>query len=310
MLMNLRRSASGRGCTPEGHGEKGKYLMQVKVAIGTIALMLTMVVFGYAAIRETARMERFTAAQLGRSIERGAHLYDANCVNCHGIDGRAEVCYDPGSGEQIGCIGLQLNSQALLCGDTSERMRIMNWDGTKEAFILSTISAGRMGTQMVKWSEQFGGPLRQDQVGNLTTFVLNWETEELCSGEIVRFDWPDSAADFVAEYPDGDAASGKSLYVTYGCLGCHGIPDEGIVAAIGPTLVGIREIGAARIEGMTALQYVYESILHPSDYIAPECPNGPCTGPPSAMPANFGDRMAPNPTEMTHLLTYLGVLDD
>ncbi len=283
--------------------------MQVKVTIGTIALMLTMVIFGYAAIRETSRMERFTAAEQGRSIERGAHLYDANCANCHGIDGRAEVCYDPGSGEQIGCIGLQLNNQALLCGDTSERMRIMNWDGTKEAYILSTIAAGRVGTQMVMWSEQFGGPLRPDQVRNLTNFVLNWETDELCSGEIIRFAWPESADEFLAQFPDGDFANGKSLYVTYGCSGCHGIPDEGIAAAIGPAQDNLAEVGATRIPGMTALQYVYESILHPSDFIAPDCPNGPCTGPPSAMPANFGDRMAPNPSDMTDLLVYLGLVD-
>jgi mono/diheme cytochrome c family protein len=283
--------------------------MQVKVAIGTIALMLTMVVFGYAAIRETARMERFAAAEQGRSIERGAHLYDANCANCHGIDGRAEVCYDPSSGEQIGCIGLQLNNQALLCGDVSERMQIMNWDGTKQDYILSTVAAGRMGTQMVMWSEQFGGPLRQDQVRNVTNFVLNWETEELCSGEIIRFDWPDSVDDFLADYPDGDAASGKALYVTYGCSGCHGVPDEGIVAAVGPALENIEEVGATRITGMTATQYVYESILHPSDFITPDCPNGPCTGPPSAMPANFAGRMAPTPEHMTDLLTYLGLLD-
>jgi mono/diheme cytochrome c family protein len=283
--------------------------MQVKVAIGTIALMLTMVIFGYVAIRETSRMERFAAAEQGRSIERGAHLYTANCANCHGINGRSEVCYDPSSGEQIGCIGLQLNNQALLCGDTSERMRIMNWDGTKEAYIRSTIAAGRAGTQMVMWSEEFGGPLRPDQVRNLTNFVLNWETEELCSGEIIRFEWPESVDDFLAEFPDGDFDNGKALYVTLGCSGCHGIPDEGVAAAVGPAQDNLAEVGATRIPGMTALQYVYESILHPSDFITPDCPNGPCTGPPSAMPANFGDRMAPNPSDMTDLLVYLGLID-
>lgn len=284
--------------------------MQVKVTIGTIALMLTMVIFGYVALREPARLERFTAAELGRSIERGAHLYDANCANCHGIHGRSEVCYDPSSGEQIGCIGLQLNSQALLCGDVSERMTIMGWEGTKEAYILSTVAAGRMGTEMVMWSEQFGGPLRQDQVRNVTNFVLNWETDELCSGEIVRFDWPENVEDLLAEYPEPDAANGKALYVTYGCSGCHGVPDEGIVAAVGPAQDNLREVGATRIEGMTALQYVYESILHPSDFIVPDCPNGPCTGPPSAMPANLGDRMATNPADMVDLFAYLNLLDE
>lgn len=49
--------------------------MQVKVAIGTIALMLTMVILGYSVLREPTRLEHFAAAELGRSIETGANLY-------------------------------------------------------------------------------------------------------------------------------------------------------------------------------------------------------------------------------------------
>jgi mono/diheme cytochrome c family protein len=284
--------------------------MQVKVAIGTIALMLTMVIFGYAALREPARLERFTAAELGRSIETGAHLYDANCSNCHGVDGLSEVCYDQGSGEQIGCIGLPLNYRALLCGDRSDRMVAMNWQGTKEGFIRSTIASGRPGTEMPTWAQEFGGPLRADQVRNLTTYVLNWETEALCSGEVITFAWPESVDDFLTQFPEGDFDTGKGLFVTYGCSGCHGVPDEGIAAAVGPDQSNLREVAPTRIEGMTGLQYVYDSILHPNDFITPDCPNGPCTGPPSAMPANFPDRMAVNPGDMTHLFAYLGLLDE
>lgn len=284
--------------------------MQVKVAIGTIALMLTMVIFGYSALREPTRLDRFTAAELGRSIETGAHLYQANCSNCHGVNGLSEECYDLGSGEQIGCIGLVLNNRALLCGDTTDRMIAMNWEGTKEGFIRSTISSGRPGTEMPTWSEQFGGPLRDDQVRNITQFVLNWETEELCSGEVIRFDWPESVDDLLAQFPEGDAENGKALWVTYGCSGCHGVPDEGIAAAVGPDQANLREVAPTRIEGVTGLQYVYESILHPSDFIAPDCPTGPCSGPPSAMPANFGERMAVNPGDMVDIFAYLNLLDE
>ncbi len=284
--------------------------MQVKVAIGTIALMLTMVIFGYAALREPARLNRFTEAQLGRSIETGAHLFDANCSNCHGVDGRSEVCYDQGSGEQIGCIGLPLNNRALLCGDRTDRMIAMNWEGTKEGFIRSTISSGRPGTEMPTWSEEFGGPLRVDQVENLATFVLNWESDALCSGEVITFDWPDNVDDFLAQFPEGDAETGKGLFVTYGCSGCHGVPDEGVAAAVGPDQANLPEVAPTRIEGMTGLQYVYNSILHPNDFIVPDCPSGPCTGPPSAMTSNFADRMAVSPGDMTHLFAYLGMLEE
>ncbi len=279
--------------------------MQVKVTIGTIAFMLMMIIFGYVALREPARLERFVDAELGRSIETGAHLYEQNCSNCHGVDGLAEECYDPATGEQIGCIGLQLNNMMLLCGDRSPRMEAMNWQGPKAAFIQSAVASGRAGTQMPTWAEQFGGPMRADQVRNVSNFVLNWETEELCSGEMVTFDWPENVSDYLVEFPDGDAALGKEQYVTYGCSGCHGVPDEGVAAAVGPNLADIAAVGATRVEGQTAEQYVYHSILFPSDFIAPECPNAPCTGPPSAMNANFPDRMAASPQDMANILAYL-----
>jgi len=264
-----------------------------------------MVIFGYSALREPTRLDQFTRAELGRSIETGATLFASNCSNCHGVSGKAEECYDLATGEQIGCQGLPLNYQPLLCGDTSDRMVAMNWQGTKQAFIQSTISSGRPGTVMPTWSEEFGGPMRPDQVRNLANFVLNWETEELCSGPVITFEWPETVEDFIAQFPEGDAANGKALFVTYGCSGCHGVPDEGVAAAVGPDLSNIAVTGATRVEGQTAEQYVYHSVLYPSDFIAPDCPTGPCSGPPSAMPANFPLRMATNPQDLRDILTYL-----
>ncbi len=61
--------------------------MQVKVIIGTIAFMLTMVILGLATLLEPARMEESTDAFLGRQIENGAQLFRDSCVECHGVDG-------------------------------------------------------------------------------------------------------------------------------------------------------------------------------------------------------------------------------
>jgi mono/diheme cytochrome c family protein len=279
--------------------------MQVKVTIGTIAFMLMMIIFGYAALREPARLERYTEAEVARSIETGAHLFNQNCANCHGENGLALECKDPSTGEEIGCIGLPLNNNMLLCGDVSPRMEALNWQGSKEAFIQSTIASGRPGTEMPTWSSEFGGAMRPDQVRNVANFVLNYETEELCSQPIITYDWQESVDDFLVEFPEGDAATGKELFVSYGCSGCHGIPDEGTPASVGPDLTNIAEDGALRVEGQTAEQYVYESILNPSAFIAPECPNGACTGPPSAMPSTFAARMGANPQDMADIIEYL-----
>jgi mono/diheme cytochrome c family protein len=280
--------------------------MQIKIVIGTVAFMIAMMVLGYSALREPARLERFTNAELGRSIEAGAEIFANNCVTCHGVDATAQTCFDT-AGNQIACQGLPLNYNGLLCGDISQRMTDMNWRGTKHDYILTTVSAGR--GAMPTWLDQFGGPLRPDQVQNVTNFVLNYESEELCAAPVVTYPWPELAEEFLAQ-PDitapGDAANGEQLYnVTYGCSACHGSIDGSTPAAVGPSLVDIETDGDTRVEGMDAQQYVYHSILYPSDHIAPDCPTGPCAGPPSAMPANFGSRMGENPQDMADILAFI-----
>lgn len=121
--------------------------MQVKVVIGTVAFMLTMIVLGYSALREPTRLEEFTGAAHGRSVERGAELFVNNCASCHGIDGRAQSgedsgCLDPATGEP-NCVGLPLNNYYLLCGDPPERLTQTGWTGTTENFVKKTIAADR-----------------------------------------------------------------------------------------------------------------------------------------------------------------------
>jgi len=280
--------------------------MQIKIVIGTVAFMLAMMVLGYSALREPSRMDRYSGAQMGRSIEAGAEIFANNCATCHGPDATAQNCVDS-NGNSIGCQGLPLNNNALLCGDKSQRMTDMGWTGTKADYILTTVSAGR--GAMPTWLDQFGGPMRPDQVQDVANFVLNFESETLCAAPVITYDWPENVTDFLSG-PDvtgpGDPARGQDLYENlYACTACHGTIDQSKPALIGPALHDIKDVGATRVDGMDAEQYVYHSILFPSDFIAPDCPSGPCTGPPSAMLANFGSRMAENPQDMADLLAYL-----
>ncbi len=278
--------------------------MQIKIIIGTIAFMMTMMVLGFSALREPARMERFTNAEAGRSIEAGAEIYLNNCATCHGVNGEAQLCYDA-AGNQIGCQGLPLNHAPLLCGEPTQRTDAMGWSGVKEDYILQVVAVGR-GAIMPTWSEQFGGPLRPDQVQNVTNFVLNYEDEELCSQPIVTYDWPELVEDFLPLQNPGDPVRGEELYtITYGCAGCHGQMDNEASAAVGPWMGNITEVGGTRVEGQDAEQYTYHSILYPSDFIVPDCPTGPCAGPPSTMPANFPQRMGENPQDMSDILAYI-----
>jgi mono/diheme cytochrome c family protein len=309
--------------------------MQVKVIIGTIAFMLSMIIVGLITLFEPARMDQFAASEVGRNIESGANIYFANCVECHGINAKAEECYDS-AGEQLGCKGRALNNAALLCGNPSSRMSDMQWTGSKYALIHSTLVAGRTANGMPVWSQENGGPLQYNDINNLTEFILNYETEELCAIKPFAFPWPGMMVS--AEYPDrfpeayntflgltmdaitldegqevafelpvtapGDAARGSELFgITYGCSACHGNPETGDPAAnIGPDLSDIAVNGNERIDGYNASQYVYDSILNSAAYIVPDCPNGPCA---NAMPNNFGDRMSAVPQDMIDIMTYL-----
>ncbi|MFW5942300.1 MAG: c-type cytochrome [bacterium] len=275
--------------------------MQVKIIIGTIAFMLTMVIVGFVALREPARMEAFSMAYEGRSIENGAEIFANNCASCHGVNGRAEQCFNPSSGEPEGCIGRPLNNAELLCGTTSARMEALDWSGAKFDFVQSTVAAGRPWTGMPTWSQEYGGPLQENEVRDVTLFVLNWESEALCEedGEVEGPVWPAN----VSELPAGDPENGQQLYeVTYACQSCHGNLDDEASATVGPWLGDIEEVGAERIEDYTAADYIYESILKPNAFIAPECPSGPCTEP-SAMPNTFGEQMTEQ--EMADILSFL-----
>jgi mono/diheme cytochrome c family protein len=264
--------------------------MQTKVVIGTISFMLVMIILGLAALLEPAELERITDARAGRQIESGAVLFKENCAECHGVDGKAQLCIDY-SGEEKGCAGLPLNHLPFLCGEPSERMTQLGWSGSKNDLIFQTISAGRPGTLMPTWSEQFGGPMEAHQIEQLTAYILNWsEDPALCGDEAVVevVEWPESVEDL----PEGDVGSGEELYQINGCFACHGQVDNPDSAVVGPHQGNIANDAATRIPGMSAAQYIYESILDPNAFIALECPNGPCN----------------DPSQMR--LDYAGVLDE
>jgi len=273
--------------------------MQVKVIIGTIAFMLAMIILGLATLLEPDRLKEAEAAYLGRTIENGAQLFRESCAECHGVDGMALECVDY-SGDEKGCVGLPLNHAPLLCGDSSARMQQKAWTGSKNNFIRQTIAAGRPGTLMPTWSVEFGGSMEPHELDQLTEYILNW-SEELCAEDIVFGDveWPSNWEDL----PTGDAAAGKDGYDAQGCSGCHGTPETSadIHLGVGPHLGDIAVVAADRVPGMSAEQYLYESILDPNKFVVEECPLGPCIDP-SQMRVDYP--MALSEEAMADLIAY------
>ncbi len=67
-----------------------------RILVGVTMFVGIMLVIGWAAINENARMASFTRQYEARSAERGAMLFAANCATCHGTDGRGILARAPG----------------------------------------------------------------------------------------------------------------------------------------------------------------------------------------------------------------------
>ncbi len=142
-----------------------------KIGIATLAILLSLAIILFQGFIEEPRMEAQTASWDGRSIEIGAELFGNNCASCHGLDGKGLPVVAPA-----------LNSRYFF----TQRLDDVGWSGSLEQYVALTLHAGRpskIDTQwanvMPTWGNEFGGPLRGDQIEHLTAFVLNWEEAAL-----------------------------------------------------------------------------------------------------------------------------------
>jgi hypothetical protein len=77
--------------------------------------------------------------------------------------------------------------------------------------------------------------------------------------------------------------------------------DDPASALVGPYLGNIANDAATRVSGVSAEQYIYESILDPNKFITEDCPNGPCNEP-SQMRLDYGGVLSEQ--DMADLVTY------
>ncbi len=98
----------------------------------------------------------------------------------------------------------------------------------------------------------------------------------------------------------GDAAAGKKLFeqtligTQAGCITCHSL-EEG-VTMVGPSQAHIGAEAASRIPGMSAEEYLRQSILDPNAYIVEGFD-------PDIMPGTFADELTEQ--QVNDLVAYL-----
>jgi len=94
-----------------------------------------------------------------------------------------------------------------------------------------------------------------------------------------------------------DATSaGRDLFTENGCGACHTLADANATGKIGPDLTNLAGVAQKRKKGLSAEDYVHESIVDPSAY-AVKGYSG------TTMPADFGKQLTPK--EIDTLVKYL-----
>jgi mono/diheme cytochrome c family protein len=135
-------------------------------------------------------------------LELGANLYNQNCAICHGVDGQGRV-------------------GATLAQD---------WPSIRPALtIASTIANGIGGSAMPAWSQAKGGPLSDEEIAAIVTYILSWQT----SGVPNMTPAPTATAvPPITPVPgvEGDPNAGAVLFAQ-NCAACHGDKGQGRIGA-------------------------------------------------------------------------------
>ena len=263
-------------------------MVTMRLFIGLLVFIALLTLVLLVALDEGERMETFDQAYLARSVEDGAALFESSCIGCHGVQGKG-----------IPGIAPALNDYTFF----ANRLKEIGFSGSLQSFVEGTIAAGRpvksanWPAAMPTWGQAYGGPLRDDQIKDLTNFVLNWQAEAVATG-VAPTPGPGEVSGDPVEH-------GQALFVSYGCAACHKI--EGLEAAIGqvgPEMTHLATVAADRVAGQAPEEYIRNSIANPGAYLVPECPLGPCA---DVMPKDFGTRLAQQ--ELDDIVTFLLTLE-
>ncbi len=94
----------------------------------------------------------------------------------------------------------------------------------------------------------------------------------------------------------GDPAAGEQVFQANGCSACHSTGENTIV---GPGLAGLAEQAGERVAGLSAEEYILQSIVEPGAHIV--------EGFSDVMPKNFGDQIPEE--DLRDLVAYLETLE-
>ncbi len=160
-------------------------------------------------IVESDRIEQKKDEFYNEDVELGRALFAANCTTCHGVNAEGGTAPHPDPNVDAAWPAPRLNNIAARYSESN----VVN---DVEGFIYQTLDQGRPGTPMPAWGSRYAGPMNDQELEVITTYLLAIQTGEL--------DAPDAQA-FVGK-------SGEELYQN-NCARCHGVDANG---RVGPNL--------------------------------------------------------------------------
>ncbi|MEK6256375.1 MAG: cytochrome c [Chloroflexota bacterium] len=259
--------------------------VQLEIVLGTIFVFLSAAILIIMGVEENDRLAEYEGAQRAELIEFGAKVFETNCTGCHGSHAQG-----------IAGVGPCLRCDELF----TTRLADVGWEGGLEDYIVSIVTKGvQVSTRpqyvgggspaMPTWAEQFGGPLRVDQIAAVSAFITNFETWALDPGLVPTL--------MVEEIDLTDPVSrGRAVFLSLeaGCTACHTVSGTS-AGILGPVLDGVASRGADREAGLSAEEYIRQSILDPVSFVV--------EGFDPIMPATIADALTPE--QIDDLVAFL-----
>jgi cytochrome c oxidase subunit 2 len=91
---------------------------------------------------------------------------------------------------------------------------------------------------------------------------------------------------------EGNVGTGQALYTGLGCQACHSLDGT---AGVGPTYAGISGRAGTMVEGLSAEDYIRESILRPCDFLVESYT--------CVMPQNYAEQLSPQ--DLADLVAFI-----
>jgi cytochrome c553 len=93
-------------------------------------------------------------------------------------------------------------------------------------------------------------------------------------------------------------ARGRQVYRTLGCATCHEASISNLFRPVGPPLDRVGQVGAERVPGVSAEEYLRQSTIDPGAYLVP--------GYRDSMPRGLANGLSPE--DLAALVAYLASL--